>query len=147
MGTVGSTKQKQNQTVSKKGKVAAAAAVVDLSSDSDLDSASAVTKKTRPNSSSSTRTSFATSYVESQTPKLELMAKSILERTKSAEATLQLQRDELALKREISEKEYETWQLENVTKLKAEQNAMLKILLDSGMSYAEAKNHVDEAFQ
>ncbi|KAJ3217739.1 hypothetical protein HDU81_000751, partial [Chytriomyces hyalinus] len=79
--------------------------------------------------------------MESQVPKLDLMEKRLVARTKSAEATLALQREELLLKREMAEKEYATQRLENETKLKAERNAMLKILLESGMGFAEAKGH------
>ncbi|KAI8826482.1 hypothetical protein BJ741DRAFT_654419 [Chytriomyces cf. hyalinus JEL632] len=135
--------------------------VTDLSSDSNLDSASTIGKSSRASVSSlaakPTRSSFAASYMESQVPKLDLMEKRLVARTKSAEATLALQREELqlkrelseqelALKREILEQEHATRRLENQTKLKAERNAMLKNLLESGMEFSKAKGHVDNAF-
>ncbi|KAI8829139.1 hypothetical protein BJ741DRAFT_582364 [Chytriomyces cf. hyalinus JEL632] len=103
--TGGYAPKNRSKTLGKKGK---STIELDLSSDSDLDSASAIRKN------------GWTSYMESQVPKLDLMEKYLVAQSKSAEATLALQREELMLKHEMSEKEYETWRLENKTKLKAE---------------------------
>ncbi|KAJ3216172.1 hypothetical protein HDU81_001150 [Chytriomyces hyalinus] len=119
--TAGSAPKNQPKTPGKKGK---STVNLDLSSDSDLDSASAIGKNSRTSVSSSaakpTQTSFASCYMESQVLKLDLMEKHLVAQTKSAEATLVLQREELLLKREMAEKEYATQHLENETKLKAE---------------------------
>ncbi|KAI8845187.1 hypothetical protein BJ741DRAFT_659278 [Chytriomyces cf. hyalinus JEL632] len=145
--TGGSAPKNRSKTLGKRGK---STIELDLSSDSDLDSASAIGKNGQMSVSSSaakpTQNSFASSYMESQVPKLDLMEKCLVARTKSAEATLALQHEELMLKHEMSEKGYETRHLENETKLKVEQNTMLKILLESGMGFTVAKGHVNEAF-
>ncbi|KAI8840358.1 hypothetical protein BJ741DRAFT_676474 [Chytriomyces cf. hyalinus JEL632] len=100
--TTGSVQKKRSKAGSKKGK---AAVDVDISSDSDLDSASALGKKQHSSVSLSaakpTRTSFASSYMESQVSKLDLMEKQLVAQTKSAEATLALQQEELMRKRGV----------------------------------------------